>query len=293
MRHIFIINPEAGKGRTLACMPEIQRLFAQSGEEYMIEITKGPGHATELARKYSAEGECRIYSIGGDGTLNEVLNGMVGSDCSLGIIPGGSGNDFIRSIYDYQKVENIIERTLQGTDRYVDLGKVNGRYFINIASVGIDAEVVYNAREIKKTPFISGHMAYILGIFTTVFKYKSRNMQIQVDDKLMNKSTLLIAVANGIYYGGGMMVAPEAQLEDGFFDICHISEVSRAKILRLFPTLTRGEHGEIEQVSFLRGKKVALNCEWEFSLNIDGEILRTKKAEFEIIPKGVKIIIPV
>lgn len=292
MKHLFIVNPAAGKGKALKRIPEIEAVFKDFEGEYIVEITEKPGHATEIAKFYSHKGDYRIYSIGGDGTLNEVLNGMVESNCSLGVIPSGSGNDFIRSIYNLSSYNDIVKKIVYGSEEYVDLGRVNEQYFLNISSVGIDAEIAYNAKEFKKLPFINGHMAYLFSIFTTVFKYKSKQIDFKIDSKNLSENTLLLAIANGTYYGGGMKIAPKANLGDGIFEVCHVQEVSKGKILRLFPKVIKGEHDTIQEVSFHQGKNISLSCSEEFTMNIDGELFRAKEANFEIIPKGIKIIIP-
>lgn len=295
MNHLFIINPAAGKGKTLKLIPEIEKIFKERKEKCLVEITKEAGHATEIARKYSSSKNYRIYSVGGDGTLNEVLNGMINSSCSLAVIPSGSGNDFIKSIYKYtkkEKIEDILIKMINGEEKHIDLGIVNNRYFLNIASVGFDAEVVYNSIKLKKVPFISGKLAYILGIIITVFKYNSLKLNIEIDDKRHTIESLLVAVANGRYYGGGINVAPEAQLDDGLFNICAIDKVSKLKILALFPKVIKGTHSEIKEVSFYSGKNIKIESNKDISFNIDGEITRGKKADFKIINNGIKIVFP-
>ena len=292
MKHLFIINPAAGKGKAVKIIPVIKALFDERPDDFVIEITKGPGHAAEIAASYAAKGIDRIYSVGGDGTLNEVLNGMAGTDCSLGIIPCGSGNDFIRSIYRVEDVKKALPDIINGTDKYVDLGRVNGRYFINVASLGFDADVVHNTRLIKKLPFISGKMAYILGIFTTLIRNKSHTIAASMDGFRISGNHLLIAVANGKYYGGGMMPAPEASLDDGLLDICTVKKTSRIKILRLFPLYIKGQHGSLVEVDFYKSKKIKIIALEDIALNVDGEISMVRRAQFELIPKGVKIVIP-
>lgn len=295
MKHLFIINPAAGKGTSMKLIPYIEEIFKHRNEEYIIEITKGTGDATAIAQKYSSTGDYRIYSAGGDGTLNEVLNGVAGSSCSLGVIPSGSGNDFIKSIYNYEKserIDHILAKTINGQEEFIDLCKFNDRHFINIASVGFDAEVAYNAIKFKKFRFIGGGLAYILGIIFTVFKYSSYDFDITIDDESFRVNALLMAVANGRYYGGGVNVTPEAEINDGLFSMCLVKKVSRLKILTLFPRVIKGTHAGIKEVSFHKGKKVKINCQKEIAFNIDGEISKGKKAEFEIISKGIKIVMP-
>lgn len=295
MKHLFIINPVAGKGKTLRLIPVIEKVFYNKKEDYAIEVTKYVGHATEIAKKYSSEEVYRIYSVGGDGTLNEVLNGMINTKSSLAVIPSGSGNDFIKSIYKFNKkdaIEDILLKTINGNEEVIDLGKVNNRYFLNISSVGFDAEVAYNSIKFKKLPLINGTAAYFLGLLITVFKYKSYDLSIDIDSSSFNLSSLLVAVANGRYYGGGINVAPKANLNDGYFDICLIKRVGRLKILRLFPKVIKGTHESIKEVNFKSGKVVRINSEQDLAFNIDGEIIRGKEAEFQIIKHGVQVVIP-
>jgi YegS/Rv2252/BmrU family lipid kinase len=295
MNHLFIINPAAGKGKNLKLIPMIEKIFKDKEDQCLIEVTKGIGHATEIAKSHSEKGDYRIYSVGGDGTLNEVLNGMVNSSSSLAVIPSGSGNDFIKSIYNFSKqdkIEDILHKMIKGEEKYIDLCEFNDRYFINIASVGFDAEVAYNSIRLKKLPFIGGKLAYILGIILTVFNYKSYKLSISIDGKIISLDALLVAIANGRYYGGGINVAPKAEINDGLFNICAIEKVGRFKILTLFPKVIKGTHAEIKEVSFYSGSKVRIESDEEIAFNIDGEITKGKEAEFKMIKNGIKIIYP-
>lgn len=292
MKHLFIINPKAGKGKALKLIPEIENAFRNTNEKFLIEITERAGHATELVRNYVKKDNYRVYAVGGDGTLNEVLNGMVNSESCLGVIPSGSGNDFVKSAYKDKLPSDIIRDTINGSVKNMDLAKIDNRYFINISSIGIDAEVADNAKNIKRFPFISGKMAYIISAVITVIIYKYKNIQMIIDSKEIKIKNTLLAIANGRYYGGGMRVAPNADLMDGMFDICAIDKLSKIRMLMLFPKLIKGKHERIKEVTFYKGKKVTINSREEIAVNIDGEIIKRKNFTFEIIPKGVKFIIP-
>lgn len=292
MKHLFIINPKAGKGKAMEIIPEIKKIFKEIEEEFIIEITERPGHATELVKNYVKKGNYRVYAVGGDGTLNEVLNGIGNSESCLGVIPNGSGNDFIRSICKKTVFKDILKSTILGKAKQIDVVKINDRYFINISSIGIDAEVVCNARKLKNLPFISGRLAYILSVFITIFKYKWRHIQLKIDDKEIESTITLLALANGKYYGGGMKVAPYADLEDGILDLCIINKLSRIRMLTLFPKLIKGKHEDIKEVSFYKGRKITLIAKEEIAVNIDGEIIKSQQIQCNIIPKGIKVIIP-
>ena len=291
MKHLFIINPVAGKGHANKYIKEIEDYFKDKQETYAIELTKEPGHATKIAKEHVKNQDWRIYSIGGDGTLNEILNGMVGSQSALGVIPAGSGNDFFRSL-DAVQDSTLIKRTIEGQVKKCSLGQVNKRYFLNVASAGIDAEVVYNARQFKKLPFLNGQGAYILGIFYTVFKYKSFNSKITLNDKIHHNSTLLLAMANGRYYGGGMKIAPRADIYSKSFEVYHIDEAKPLRIIKLFPTLIRGAHDTLKEVQSYQTSKLSIYSKEGFMLNVDGEIERVERANFSLIEEGVNIIVP-
>lgn len=292
-KHVFIINPAAGKSRGMDLIPEIKKIFQDSPNEYIIEITNAPGHAEILAASYSRQSKCRIYSVGGDGTLNEIMNGMAGTDSELAIIPCGSGNDFIRSITDNLNINDLLLKTVSSKAESIDFAKVNSRYFLNIASVGFDAEVVYNARKFKKVPGISGSLAYMLSIIYTVFVFKGRHLEITVDSHKISGKFLLAAVANGKFYGGGMKPVPHADLRDGMLDICLIDALNIFKILAFFPKFMKGDHVSMKEAHFLKGRLVDIECFGrDISINADGEIFRGRKIQFEMQSKTLSVVIP-
>lgn len=295
MKNLFIINPNAGKGKALEIIPKIKKIFQALDDELIIEITEKPGHATEIVHNYVQSEDYRVYSVGGDGTLNEVLNGIVNSNSELGIIPAGSGNDFIKSLLvsDNITVEKLLKETIIGESKKVDVGVVNGKYFINISSIGFDADVVKNSLKIKKFPLIPGKLAYLLGIFTTALKHKNKLLTLKFDNEEITAKTTLMAVANGRFYGGGMLVAPFAKINDGYFDVCLVQDLSIFKILILFPKLIKGIHNELKEVSFFKAKKVSVHCEKEINLNIDGELIQANHIDFEIIPHAINVIHPI
>lgn len=293
MEHIFIINPAAGKGKSIELVPFIEECFRDKAENAIIKTTQYPGHATEIAREYAAKGRCRIYSVGGDGTVNEIVNGIAGTDASLGIIPTGSGNDFVRSfIKEKMDIKDMIVRTINGEDKNIDLARVNEKYYINISSVGFDANVVYNADKFKKVPGITGSMAYLISIIYTIFLKKVCDVRIDIDGKKIEQKLILAAIANGRYYGGGIIPTPDAKIDDGLLDICLVRDISRIKMFSLFPKYIKGQHEQLKQVSFYKARKISIESKDMLCLNIDGEIVEERNIRFEILEKSIKIIYP-
>lgn len=294
MLHVFIVNPVAGKGKTMNMVNNIEDRFKDSPESFRIEITKAPGHATEIAKQLSAEGiPMRIYSVGGDGTLNEIVNGISGDHIELGILPCGSGNDAVRSIYEVTDPVALLEVLPTASSELFDMGKINNRLFINIASVGFDAEVVILTRHFKRIPLVSGSLAYVLGVLTALIRLKKYPVRIKIDDSPERfKEILLCAFANGKFYGGGMKPAPKADMTDGILDICEVQSLRRMKILKFFPIFKKGAHEKMKEVTMHRCKKITIDSDIPIPFNIDGEVITETRASIEIIPGSIRVIIP-
>ena len=295
MHHVFIINPVAGKGRSLQMVEAIQRRFDDFNDSYKIYITEKPGHATDIARDTASAGDAvRIYSVGGDGTLNEIVNGIAGfPNVELGIIPCGSGNDVARHLYSVPDPLELIKVLPESTSKVVDLCRLNEKYFFNIASVGFDADVTLNSRYFKKFPFVTGSMSYILGVLVTLIRCKKYKLKITLDDNAPIKKELLLAIfANGSYYGGGMKAAPSAEMDDGKIDFYLIDSLPRRKILKFFPLFQKGEHESMKEVSLSKGTKAIVESDDPFPVNIDGETSLETRITVELLPKYIKVLIP-
>ncbi|WP_461206555.1 diacylglycerol/lipid kinase family protein [Clostridium sp. DL1XJH146] len=294
MKHLFIINPKAGNGASTKLIPEIEKIFENIEDEYLIKLTKKPGHATDLVNDYVSKDDYRVYSVGGDGTLNEVMNGLLGSNSELAIIPCGSGNDYARSYLDFdnKNIVNILREAIDGSSKKVDTAKINDKSFINISSVGFDAEVVNNAITIKKIKFIPNHLSYLISVFVTLLKYKSIKILLEIDGNATEHHITLLAIANGIYYGGGMKVAPTANIMDGQLEICHVKHTPNIKIPFIFPKLVKGIHNELKEVSFYKTNNIKISSAQDMTVNIDGELVKLKELIIEIVPNSINLVFP-
>ncbi len=292
MKALFVVNPVAGKGKSLELIKSFEPIIKER-IPYKIEFTKKKGEATEIVRRYTSQEDYVVFAVGGDGTINEVVNGMVGTNSSLAIVPTGSGNDFIRSIYDQYTLEELLVALIEGTDKQIDLIQIDEKYFLNIASVGLDAEVVYNASNYKKMKFIKGDMAYIISLIKTVLGPKGTYAKVLIDGKQMcDESILLLAVANGSFYGGGIHMVPSAKVNDGLADVCLIRETRLRKLLKLVPRLLKARHTEAKEVEVYHAKEISIEARDGCKVNIDGEVISAHKINMRMVPEGIKIRLP-
>jgi len=286
---LFVVNPKAGNGKAKKVADLIDSKLRGKKVDYKITFTKAPEDATEIVVKNSNLFN-RIVSVGGDGTLNEVVNGIVGKDLELAVIPAGTGNDFAKMLYPSLDIKKIIDWVVYGDIEKIDVGRCNDKYFINIASAGFDAEVANKVQRTKKV--FSGKAAYLYSLFKTLISYKGIFFKIHIDNNLFFSNTLLITASNGRFYGGGMIPTPNADIQDGYFDICHVKTLNKLKLLALLNKYIKGTHTELKEVTIFKGKSLKIESEKVFSVNLDGEIIRTDKAEFEILKDAVKIVFP-
>lgn len=269
---LFIVNPVAGKGRGKKAIPIIEKKMIDNNISYEIIMTSKPLEATKLAMENVHSFET-IIAVGGDGTVNEVAQGLIKSKKGrLGIIPCGTGNDFVRALNIDLSLEKSLDIIIEGRTKAIDVGRVNGHYFINISSIGFDTHTVIETNKIKKS--INGIWAYIIGVLITLIKYKKENADLIIDNKEYKRRLLLLAVGNGNTYGGGMKLLPMAQIDDGYFHICVVRDVSNLKLLFLFPSIFKGTHlKHSKYVEIFKANKLIYKNKKRIELNIDGEIL--------------------
>lgn len=302
MRHVFIINPVAGKAdSTEALRQQIHNLKTDDAVE--VFVTKSAGDARRKAEQEASAGDkVRIYACGGDGTANEVLTGIAGHpNCALGIIPLGSGNDFVKALTPFAKEDFLcIQRMIDGDERTIDLMECGGRYSMNVFSVGFDAAVAKNVDKFKKLPFIGGSLAYKLSIAYCLFTKRKHKVKITVDgkpfDKADYKNTTLLAIGgNGRYYGGGFKAAPKAELSDGFIDFVHCKTLSVFKFARIVGAYQRGEHidnPKMPFISYKRCKSIGFESEAPIDVNVDGEVFCMENPTLTIREGALNIVLP-
>jgi len=278
MKFLFIINPTAGKGTARNSSIYLKKILDEKSMDFDIIYSERIGHTKEICSKSH-----KIYDLivifGGDGTINEAVNGLFGSKTPLGIIPNGTGNDFARSVNIPLKLNDAINNIINGKRKTIDIGLINGQYFINVVGIGFDGFVNIESKKIK---FLRGKAVFIAAVLKTLNKWKAVPVRIIMDDKEFLSNSYLICIANGWSVGGGLSMTPNAKVDDGYFDICHLKEISPMKIIFNFPKLTNGKIEEIEEAKIYKSKKIIIKSEYSLPIHVDGEIIKGKNNFFEI-----------
>ncbi|MDR7871396.1 MAG: diacylglycerol kinase family lipid kinase [Tissierellaceae bacterium] len=288
-KYLFIINPVAGNGKPKAVKPLIEEIMKKNQLEYEIVFTNKPKEATTIASTYEYD---VIVAVGGDGTINEVTAGLVDrADKSLGIIPAGTGNDLSRSLNIAFDPREALEQILNGIPHEIPVGDSNGHSFLNISSVGFDVEVLVNTENIRK--IVKGKFSYVLGLIYTLFKFKKRKVTIDIDGTIYHRNILLLALGNGRFYGGGMMIIPDANPFDDYLYVCLVKDISNMKALTVFPVIFKGNHLKFtDYVETFKAKSIKITNDSPFKLNVDGEILEEgKEIIFKLSDKKISIIL--
>jgi diacylglycerol kinase (ATP) len=295
----LIVNPTAGAGRTAKKWPYIKQLLKNTGLRFEHDITEAPGHAIELAKSAVNKGYKLVVSVGGDGTINEIVNGIYAAggmkDIELGIIGTGTGSDYIRTIGISRHYQESCHHLMNPMKKSVDLGLVefiyNGqsakRIFANFAGLGFDAEVVKTTT--KKYKNLGGKPAYLMGLLNTFTTYTNRNIHITLNGQTEDRKVCTIVMSNGKYGGGSMLIAPEADPSDGLFDVLIIGDVSKLDLLWSLPRIYRGTHLTHPKVTLKRTKEVTISADTKMSIQADGDLIGEAPAHFVVLPSALNI----
>lgn len=271
MNYIFIINPTSGNKKGKYIGQIIDEYLKEKNINYKIYYTNKKNDATWIANMYRSNNDI-VYCLGGDGTLNEVINGLAYSLSSLSIVPVGSGNDFYRSFKDFD-------------GDVIDLGLVNNRYFINVATLGLDAIMANDANKLKERN-IPNKIVYPLSIIKNYLKLKTFNANIEEEIK----NFTILAICNGAYYGGGFNIGPNAILDDGYFDIIEVEKMNRLQVLNLIMKLIKVKHLNNKGVNYYTTNNILVESKIPLLCNVDGEIIEDNKFKFTIKPKALKLL---
>lgn len=291
---MLIVNPAAKHGETSKLLPVIERLLVDLPHETV--VTQHPAHAQDLASQTA--GYDLVVACGGDGTVHEVLNGLMSIPAeerpALGVLPTGSGNDTRRTLGVSTDLTTAALELVTGTRRRFDVGMCNGVYFNNSFAAGLDAKVTAKAVEYKVTTKRSGLWLYLTALLHVLFHdLSSFKMDISFDgDPVATHDTLIIAITQGPTYGGGFFITPDAMPDDGLFDVCMIDPFSLPEALFRLPFLIAGKHTRMKPVHMSRHTSITIDCDVPIPAQIDGEVLLQNHYEITMLPAAIECVVP-
>ena len=305
---LFIVNPIAGSGRAHGLAPRIEAWLAEQGIAGRLLETREPGHAERLAAAATDLGHDRVIAVGGDGTIQEVLNGLlaagVGQDGGppvLGVIPAGRGNDLARSVYLPIDPLACLPISIGDSTAPFDVGQATSadgvtRFFGAAGGAGFDAEVAYSTMAVRRRFWMRGEAGYFLGTLNELRRFRNSQLQVTLrgdgDDRLVCQRFLFIAFANGPYYGGGMQICPDASTNDGWLDVCLVGDLSRFEALRELPGIYKALHVKNPKVEIVRARSVRIEGDAGTKVHLDGEPFGSVPVDISLRPGAVSVAVP-
>lgn len=290
MRPYFIVNPIAGGGAAEKNFDVVKLKLEDRGIDYDYIFTDRANQATALAEAAYEAGERYIVAVGGDGTINEVASALYKyKDAVMGFCPFGTGNDFARASGMPTDPAEAAAVIMDGKPRPTDIGMAGEKPFINIGGLGFDVDVVINTEKYKGR--LHGMLPYLIGIMKSMFPLNRVPVRLVADGKVIEEKVLILSIANGTHFGGGMAVCPEANPFDGYFDVCVIKAVSLIKFLALLPLFLKGKHLGKKPIMYFKAKEVAIECE-RAPMQLDGELGEYAPAVYRILPGAIMMQLP-
>ena len=299
MKHVLIINPAAGKcDRTVQIKELAEEVFAAKGLEYELKVSQAPGDCARLAKEAAETGEeVRLYACGGDGTLNEVINGAAGFDnAAVTHFPAGSGNDFIKIFSDraaFRSLENLLECEEAAFDLIECTADGKRCFAANIVSMGLDARIGTEMGRYRRLPLVTGSGAYYLSTAVNLCKGIARTCKIRVNGEVISGEQTLVCVCNGRYYGGGFNPVPQAEPDDGLLDVLVIKKVNLIQVAQVIGKFKKGQYEQCpDLIRHLRTDQIEIVYPKENVVNVDGEAVWGKKVRFRVSEHKVRFFYP-
>ena len=284
----LLVNPASAHGRTLKLLPAIEQELDARRIPFRVERTRGLEDGAELALRAVEADEVPVV-VSGDGLLGAIGGAMAGADTPLGIIPGGRGNDLARVLGIPNDPIEAVSVIAAGETRRIDVGEANGERFLGIVSVGFDSEANRLANE---TNFMRGNLVYAYAAVRTLLSWKPGRFTIRVGEERQRFTGYSVSVANSRAFGGGMFIAPNAELEDGEFDVVTVGAVGKLRFVGNLPKVFKGTHVNEEQVSVFRAQHLELSASRPFPVFADGEHLTGLPASLRVLPRALSILVP-
>ena len=284
----IVLNPTAGGGRAAKLLPTVVSTLRRLERPRHLHDTTAPAEATIVARQFVADGVSLVVAVGGDGTVNEVANGLLAaaSGAALGVLPAGRGVDFARSVGTPRNADAALERIVRATPRPIDVGRAtfgdgSSRAFVNVAGLGFDAVV---AERVARSRLPGSTVPYVSGLLGALIRYRNLDVAIEVDGERIDGRALAVVVANGRYFGGGMKIVPEADLADGLIDLAILGDLSKSDLLRNVPRVYRGTHVSHPKFRHRTAHEVRVTTAEPAPVQLDGEVVGAAPVTFTVEP---------
>jgi YegS/Rv2252/BmrU family lipid kinase len=284
----LLVNPASAGGRSLKLLPRVEAALDARRAVFRVERTRSLEHGAELAMAAIELGEIPVV-VSGDGLIGAIGGALAGAEAPLGLIPAGRGNDLARALGIPTEPEAAVDTVLAGHSRRIDVGEANGKRFLGIASVGFDSECNRLANE---THFLRGNLVYAYSMPRTLLGWRTARFTIAVGEERKRLSGYFVAVANNSVYGGGMWIAPEAEIDDGLFDVVAIEEVGKLRFLWGLRDVLKGTHLDKEEVSVFRAPRLQIDASQPFPVYADGDHLTDLPVSLRVLPRALSILVP-
>lgn len=292
---VFIANPIAGKGKALTLAKQLAQTIEQNGASARVIPTSAKGDAERFAREAIESGANRIVACGGDGTVHEVVNGMMDSPkatgAAMGIIPSGRCNDLVFALGLSTDPDAVTQVMLHGVPRSIDLGRIGERYYATVATLGFDSEVAQYVDEGRSPSFLKGNPAYLYGSLVILFRYKSKWVKLRGDFGEFEGEIYLTATGNSNRYGGRMKITPAALLEDGLLDVCLVRPVSKLTFLRMVPKAFSGKHINHPAVTMALTRSLEIESKEPLWVWADGERITQTPTTIQVVPHAISVLV--
>ncbi len=287
-RHLLLVNPSAGAGRARELLPDVERALAKHGIEHRSLFTEGVEHGCREAVAAAEGGEIPVV-MSGDGLIGQVGGALAGTSAAMGVIPGGRGNDFARAVGISTEIEQAVAVLATGVVREIDVGEVNGKRFLCIASCGFDSDANRIANEAK---WVRGRLVYAYAALRALASWKPATFTLDIDGDRKRITGYTVAAANSKAYGGGMLAAPQAELDDGLLDVGATGNVGKLRFLRGLSKIFEGEHLETLEVQMWRAAEVRIEADRPFAVYADGDHLTDLPATVRVLPRALRVLVP-
>ena len=288
-----ILNPRAARGKAIELVPDVVDVLRRLEVAHHLHVTTAPREAIEVARRFADEGKTRVLAVGGDGTINETVNGLLDAKLRpvLGVVPASRGSDFARSLQTPRKLADAISAAVSAPPRRIDAALARfddgeERAFVNVGGLGFDAVVAERANG-SRVP--GSTLPYLAAIIRTLAAYRNIEVAIEADGQRTEERVCAVLVANGRYVAGGMQIAPDAALDDGKLDLAIIGDIAKPDLLRTLPKVFSGRHVSHPKFRQLRAESVRVECRDGAAVQVDGEVIGRAPVTFTILPGALLV----